>query len=130
MVHGVMLIYKQGVLPYFNYGGFLLMSCNQGQKKDLKTLQNNALRMCLKYRLAERVSERELHLEGKVQILEQRRSLQLLKLIYPESRDPQNGKIATRPTSAADKIVFNVPLKCTTKYLNSPYYLGTHMWNN
>ena len=52
-----LLIYKQAVLPYFDYGGFLLMSCNQGQKIDLQTLQNNALRICLRYRLADRVSE-------------------------------------------------------------------------
>ena len=30
-----LLTYKQAVLPYFDYGGFLLVSCNQGQKKDL-----------------------------------------------------------------------------------------------
>ena len=40
-----LLIYKQAVLPYFDYGVFLLVSCNQGQKKDLQTLQNNALRI-------------------------------------------------------------------------------------
>ena len=31
-----LLIYKQAVLPYFDYGGFLLVSCNQGQRKDLR----------------------------------------------------------------------------------------------
>ena len=64
-----------------------------------------------------------------MQSLEQRRSLQLLKIIYQQSRDPQNVKIATRPTRAADKIVFNVPSKCTTKYLNSPYYQGIQLCN-
>ena len=61
-----LLIYKQAVLPYFDYGGFLLVSCNLGQKKDLQTLQNNALRICLRYKLSDRVSERNLHLEGNI----------------------------------------------------------------
>ena len=32
-----LLIYKQAVLPYFDYGGFLLLSCNRGQTRDLQT---------------------------------------------------------------------------------------------
>ena len=125
-----LLIYKQAVLPYFDYGGFLLISCNRGQKKDLQTLQNNALRICLRYRLADRVSERILHHEGNMQSLEQRRSLQLLKIMYHQSKKLQNIKTAVRPTRAAEKVVFNIPSKCTTKYLNSSYYLGTQIWDN
>ena len=53
--HTALLIYKQAVLSYFDYGGFLLLSCNRKQKKDLQTLQNNALRTCLRYKLADRV---------------------------------------------------------------------------
>ena len=30
-----LLIYKQAILPYFDYGGFLLLSCNRGQAKNL-----------------------------------------------------------------------------------------------
>ena len=124
-----LLIYKQAVLPYFDYGGFLLVSCNQGQRKDLQTLQNNALRICLRYKLADQISERNLHLEPNLQSLEQRRNLQLLKLMYQQSRDVRNIKVPVRPTRAADKIVFNVPSRCNTKYLNSAYYLGIQRWN-
>ena len=124
-----LLIYKQAVLPYFDYAGFLLVSCNQGQKKDLQTLQNNALRLCLRYRLVDKVSERILHYESNLQSLEQRRKLQLLKLMYLQSKNLQNIKTAIRPTRAAEKIVFNIPAKCTTKYLASPYYIGTQLWN-
>ena len=28
------------------------------------------------------------------------------------------------------KIVFKTPAKCERKYLNSPFYKGTLMWNN
>ena len=82
-----LLINKQAILPYFDYGGFLLVTCNQGQKKDLQTLQNNALRICFRYNLVDRVSEQALHYEGNIQSPEQRRDLQLLKIMYKHSRN-------------------------------------------
>ena len=98
---------------------------------DLQMLQNNALRICLRHRLADRVSERTLHLESSLQTLEQRRTLQLLKIMYQQSRNVQNIKVANRPPRAAEKIfVFNIPSKCTAKYLNSPYHMGTQMCNS
>ena len=38
-----LLIYKQAVLPLFEYAGFVLISCTIGQRYDLQVLQNNAL---------------------------------------------------------------------------------------
>ena len=42
------LIYKQTILPHLHldymYTGFVLVSCNIGQRNDLQILQNNALR--------------------------------------------------------------------------------------
>ena len=93
-------------------------------------LQNNALRICLRYKLADRVSEQKLHVEAKLQSLEQRRKYQLLKLMYYHSKNAKNIKIANRHTRAADKVVFNVPTKCSTKYLKSAYYIGTQTWNS
>ena len=46
-------VYKQAVLLYFNYSGFLLLSATHKQIKDLQTLQNNALRICLRYNLVD-----------------------------------------------------------------------------
>ena len=42
----------------------------------------------------------------------------------------KNVKKFERRTRAADKVVFNVPGKCTTKFLNSVYYIGTQLWND
>ena len=39
------LIYKQTILPYLDYIGFVLISGNIGARKSLQTLQNNALRL-------------------------------------------------------------------------------------
>ena len=98
-----LLIYKQAVLSYFDHGGFLLLSANRGQKKDLQTLQNNALRICLRYNLFDRVSEERLHNEGKIQSLKQRSEKQLLKLMYYQSKNVEKIKEPNRHTRAAEK---------------------------
>ena len=68
-------------------------------------------------------------MEGKLQRPGQRQELQLLKLMYHQSEIVANIKTVTRPTRAKEKVVFDIPSKCTTKYLNSPYYIGTKIWN-
>ena len=125
-----LLVYKQAVLPYFDYSGFLLLSATQKQIKDLQTLQNNALRICLRYNLVDRVSEERLHNEALLQKLEQRRKKQLMKLMYYQSKNVKNVKKSERQTRAADKIVFKIPGKCNTKFLNSTYYIGAQLWND
>ena len=73
------LIYKQTILPYLDYIGFVLLSCNIGDRKSLQTLQNNALRLCLHYRLVDHVRIERLHAEARIQSIEQRCIFQLLK---------------------------------------------------
>ena len=91
-------------MPYSDYGGLLLLSCTRKQKEYLQTLQNNAFRICLHYKLADRFSERALHLESKLQSLEQRRKLQLLKLMYCHSKKVCNIKAVVRPTRVAENM--------------------------
>ena len=55
------LVYKQAILPYIDYVGFILLVCNMGRRRDIQKLQNHALRLCLRYKLADRVSVRRLH---------------------------------------------------------------------
>ena len=54
-------IYKQTILPYFNYGGFLAMSLNKEKKYDLQIMQNDILRICNNTKLSDRVSIEKLH---------------------------------------------------------------------
>ena len=70
-----------------------------------------------------------MHLESNIQSLEPRRKLQLLKLMYHQSKNKENIKVANRPTRATEKVVFNIPSRGTNKFLASPYYLGTQIWN-
>ena len=123
------LIYKQTILPILEYAGFVLGSCNVGQRKELQKLQNNALRVCKKYYLLDMIRIDILHNECRILGLEQRRRKQLLRLMYLHSKDDNNLKVPVRLTRAMTKVYFKTATKCTTKYLNSPFYKGTLFWN-
>ena len=125
-----LLVYKQAILPYVDYAGFVLLSCGKGCKKDLQILQNNALRICLRYCMVDHVTIERLHEEANIQSLEQRRQFQILKLLFGCSKNKSYLKTTVNRTRAESKIVFNIPDKCTTKYLNSPFYKGSQIWNS
>ena len=96
---------------------------------DLKVLQNNALRLFKRYHLLDRIRVDQLHSECRIIGLEQRRRKQLLRLMYLHSRFEVNMKKPLRITRAVSKLVFKTASKCTTKYLNSPFYKGTLLWD-
>ena len=75
-------IYKQTILPLFDYPGFMLYSINQSDKNDLQTLQNDALRTCFNVQRKDRLSVKNLHTQAKLLSLDQRRQIQLLTLMY------------------------------------------------
>ena len=125
-----LLIYKQAILPIVEYAGFVLISRNIGQRRDLQTLQNNALRLCKRYYLVDRVPIDYLHGECTIIGLQQRRRKQLLRLMYLHSKCEKNIKKPVRITRAITKTVFKVPSKITTKYSISPFYKGTLLWND
>ena len=122
-------MYKQAILPFIDYAGFLLISCNIGSRRDLQVLQNNALCICLRYRMVDHVTIGQLHTEAHLQSLEQRRIFQLLNLMYDCSNSTEYLKTTGNRTRADSKVVFKIPTKCSTRFLNSPYYKGTQYWN-
>ena len=117
------------ILPYIDYVSFTLLSCNLGRRKDLQTLQNNALRLSLRYNLADRVAVELLHREANLQSVEQRCEFHLLKLLFDYSKNPEHLKPVHRLTRAATKIIFKTPNRCSEKYMNSPLFKGTNLWN-
>ena len=70
-----------------------------------------------------------LHNDCKMLGLEQRRRKQLLRLMYLHSNNEGNVKNPARITRAVTKVVFKTASKCTGRYLNSPFYKGTLLWN-
>ena len=125
-----LLIYKQAILPLLEYSGFMLISCTIRQRHDLQILQNTALRLCKRYYLRDRIHVENLHADCNILGLEQPRRKQLLRMMYIHSKKERNVKLAVRVTRAENKIVFKTATKCTGKYLNSPFYKGTQLWND
>ena len=84
-----LLIYKQAILPLMEYAGFVLVSCNIGQRNELQVLQNNALRLCKRHFLRDHVRIEYLHEQCNIHVLglEQRRRKQLLRLMYLYSKN-------------------------------------------
>ena len=49
-------IYKQIILPIFDYSGILLMSCNKSERGDLQIMENNILQNCYNVGLVDHLS--------------------------------------------------------------------------
>ena len=122
-------IYKQTILPIFDYSVFLLMSLTKGQQSELQTMQNDVLRFAKNVRIKDMVSRIELHTEAKILSLGQRREKQLLTLMYKLSQKGILRKITDRPTRQQEKYVFKTDTKIGKKYEKSPYYQGSLLWD-
>ena len=57
----ILYIYKQNILPVFDYTGFMQMFFNVSDKNELQILQNNGLRICYNVRLRDMVSIESMH---------------------------------------------------------------------
>ena len=75
-------------------------------------------------------SIKNLHAKCKLISLEQRRRKQLLSLMFMLSHDKNYLHVPGRATRNADRIVFKVPMKIGNVYEQSPYYIGTALWND
>ena len=54
-------IYKQTILPVFDYAGFMLISCNKSDRHDLQVIQNDALRTCHNVKRRDKLSISNMH---------------------------------------------------------------------
>ena len=122
-------IYKQTILPVFDYVGFVLISCNKSDRHDLQVLQNDALRTCFNVKRRDKLSVSKMHKKAKLLSLEQRRSLQLLHLMYLHKNNVVNLRTPIRNTRASQREHFYVERYNNIKYKNSPYYKGAALWD-
>ena len=60
-------------------------------------------------------------------VLKKRGMILLLKLLYGWSKTVNHLKVPQRVTRAGSKIMFDIPTRCTDKYLNSPLYRGSQV---
>ena len=124
----ILSIYKQTILPIFDYGGFMLISCNTSDRHNLQVLQNNTLRTCYNVKRCDKLCISSMHKRANLLSLEQRRTFQLLGFMYLYKEDAQNLIVANRQTRAADCSQFHVERYNFCKYKNSPYYKGAELW--
>ena len=123
------IIYKQTILPIFDYGGFLLDSSTQKTIDDLQKLQNKALRIINGFKLQNSPGIEALHNMTGVLSLKQRREKQLLHLMLWYSKFANNLLKKPRRTRLQEKLNFKVlPLK-TRRYIKSPMNRGNMLWN-
>ena len=121
-------IYKQTILSIFEFSGFLLISCTKSDRYDLQVMENDALRTCFKVKRCDKLSVLNMHVKANLLSLEQRRTQQLLHLMYMHKRNPVNLIPAARNTRAADREEFHVERYSNCKYKNSPFYKGVELW--
>ena len=127
--NSALTIYKQTILPVFDYAGFMIISCNKSDRRDLQTIQNDALRTCYNVKRRDRLSMSAMHKKSQLLSLDQRRTLQLLNLMYMHKNNPYNLRVAPRQTRGADRQQFKVERYNNLKYKNSPFYKGAEFWN-
>ena len=111
-------IYKQTILPLFDYAGFLLIACNKSDCGELQIIQNNCLRACYNVRLLDRMSLVNMHRESNLVSLDQRRYIQLLGLMYTYKKFVNVERIFARNTRQGRRYNFRV-----ANYQSSKYYL-------
>ena len=121
-------IYKQMILPVFDYPGFLLISCNKSDPQALQVIQNDALRCCYNVRRRDKLSVSSMHKKSKLLSLEQRRTFQLLSLMFLHKNCRSNLKSPIRNTREADRPQFTVERYQNMRYKKSPFYKGVELW--
>ena len=127
--HASIMLYKHMILPFMEYVGFMLLSCNIEDRRELQRYQNDALRMCTLNRLSDRIRIEDLHAKCRIVSLEQWRRIQLLLLMYKKSKDPSLHKVFPRNTRGSARIVFKTDQYEGTVYKRSPYFLGSKLWD-
>ena len=128
--HAAIMLYKHMILPSMEYAGFMLLSYNLEEKRELQRYQNDALRICTRIKIADHVRIEDLHTKCNIICLEQRRRIQLLLLIYKKSKDLSLKKVFPRNMRASNQFVFKTDHYEGTLYKRSPYFLGAKLWDN
>ena len=104
-------------------------SCRKEQKKELQKRLNNGIRTCLSYNRIDHIIIDRMHHEMGLSSLEQRRSIQLMKLMFVRSKKIECLQVPTRVLRGNCKIKFKPMSKCSGKYMNSPLYRGSILWD-
>ena len=120
------LIYKQTMLPILDYVSILVNSSTQRKITKLQPIQNKALKIiekCTGY--VSRADMKKIHEKHKLKILQDRRKLFMLKMVYKLSMDAENVN-TYRPEVTlrmGPKVKMKIAFSDKERVCRSPYYL-------
>ena len=127
--YAAIMLYKQMILPFIEYAGFMLVTCNIDDQRELQKCQNDALRLCLRLKITDKTRIVDIHKRCNIVSLEQRRRTQLLMIMYKKSKDLSLHKVFPRNTGESKRVVFKTDHYEGTLYKRSPYFVGSKLWN-
>ena len=107
----------------------MLISCNKSDRKALQVIQNDALRTCYNVKRRDRLSVSRMHSNSHLLSLEQRRTFQLLSMMFVHKNNRKTVRIPARNTRGARRDQFDVERYNNLKYKNSPFFKGSVLWN-
>ena len=123
------LVYKQTILPLVEYVSYILCLNTKQDVDKLQKLQNRCLRMCLDIANPRDMSVSMLHGSARVSMLDIRRDIQLLNIMFALKNNGQFKKDCIRNTRSMEKYVFHNDISHTSLYDKSPYNIGVLLWN-
>ena len=126
--HLSLLLYKQMVLPIFDYGDVMTDSGSDGLVGDIQILQNHCLRACIGIQDPQMISRPDLHTLCDCSMLDVRRKCNLLSRMYHLSRDVDNTVVPVRDLRGNSKIKIKVQRPKCALYKHSPLYRGHVEW--
>ena len=131
-VYTSLAIYKQMILPILDYMSILVDSSVKSKVKKLQPLQNRAIRTIEKRSgYISAMEMNELHSKLNLKMLNERRKIFMLKLMYKLSRDIDNVNLyrPERILRTAPKVKIKLEFTDKERVKRSPYYVGNQLWD-
>ena len=124
-----LLMFRQMILPTFEYCDFVLESGPEGLVQELQTVQNHCLRYCLGIADPRLITRVALHVTCKCKWLHDRRRINLLCLMYKHSRNADNLIIPTRVLRSYVQMKIKLQRPKSQLYRDSPLHRGAALWD-
>ena len=123
-----LLVYKQTILPYFEYCDFLIDSCCKKEIDKLDKLQYRALRIVHNIRNPRDIARTDLLALSNMKELKVRRKCHLLNQMFIWKRKGMWLKKQRRITRNQRLQQFYLPKPRTEEAKKSPFYRGARLW--
>ena len=120
---------KCKILPFIEYGNIVLNACTETELAKLQRMQNRCLRVALRRDQLSNVTD--LHREASLLPLKYRINTSLLKILFDQSREPDNLDVRVRGSSTRlhDGPIFPVPFPKSEGFKKSVAYYGPTLWH-